>query len=715
MLRKIWFKILHLGVNDDLPFDSVRKIIAINRILFIICSTSAINLIGDCLKELYFYAIVDVAIIVSFSFFFWLSYKGYYKLSFHCIVLSLNFFLFILASSTGTQSGIFLLFFPLIIISFFFIGINQRVSLFFYSFLPIALLTITVTTDYSLLKRQSISIDAMNYLFFESILSIIIFTGYSLYTIVETNETIEIKLRENKANLNAIYNNGLLNIVFIDKEMRVKNFNELAKENSLSILHLPINKGDYFLDFILKEDKKYFIRSVKKALNGKVTYLEKNVVKDEHDLWYELHFCPVLDETRNVEGIIIAATNITERKRIEIKILEARKNAEADNRSKSQFLSSISQEIRNPMNTLIGIVGELLGNKPREDQFTRLSNLKTSAEKFLIIINDILDFNRLDTGEFELDESEFNLIHLLTTLTNFISPLITNKDLEFVTIYDEKIPTVLIGDSVRLSQIITNLIGNSIRYTERGKIVFEVKLEEENIEYSQIGFYISDTGYGIEEHTIDSIFESYDSDYSDLNGIVPSSGLGLVITKRLLEYMNTTIFLESELRKGAKYYFTLKFKNTERSELDSLNYIIEKREKSPYKKLKNMRLLLVEDYLINQMIVEEFLSKWEVKLDIADNGLQALGLLESKDYDIILMDLQMPELDGFETTKRIRSKADLKYKNIPILALTASSINDIRASIIEAGMNDYISKPFESEELYEKILKYTEYNNDYLF
>ncbi len=128
-----------------------------------------------------------------------------------------------------------------------------------------------------------------------------------------------------------------------------------------------------------------------------------------------------------------------------------------------------------------------------------------------------------------------------------------------------------------------------------------------------------------------------------------------------------------------------------------------------------MRLLLVEDYLINQMIVEEFLSKWEVKLDIADNGLQALGLLESKDYDIILMDLQMPELDGFETTKRIRSKADLKYKNIPILALTASSINDIRASIIEAGMNDYISKPFESEELYGKILKYTEYNNDYLF
>ena len=128
-----------------------------------------------------------------------------------------------------------------------------------------------------------------------------------------------------------------------------------------------------------------------------------------------------------------------------------------------------------------------------------------------------------------------------------------------------------------------------------------------------------------------------------------------------------------------------------------------------------MRLLLVEDYLINQMIVEEFLSKWEVSLDIADNGLQALGLIESKDYDIILMDLQMPELDGFETTKRIRSKTDLKYKNIPILALTASSVNDIRASIIEAGMNDFISKPFESEELYGKILKYTENNNDSLF
>ena len=712
MLKKLWFKILHLGANDDLPLSSIRKIVAINRILFIICSTSAINLIGDCFNELYFFAKIDAAIITLFSFFFWLSYKGYYELSLHAMALSLNFFQFVLASSTGTQSGIFLLFFPLIIISFFFIGINQRKLLFFYTFLPIALLAITVTTDYSLFEKQSLSTNSINYLFFESILSIIMFTGYSLYTIVETNENIEMKLQDNKANLNAIYNNGLLNIVFIDKEMRVKNSNELAKENSLSVLHLPINKGDYFLDFILPEDKKYFSRSFKKALKGHVTFLEKHVVTVEYDLWYELHFCPVYDENRQVEGVIIGATNITERKRIEIKISQARKNAEADNKSKSQFLSSVSQEIRNPMNTLIGTVGDLLSHNPREDQFIKLVNIKTSAEKFLIIINDILDFNRLDSGEFELDESEFNLIQLLTTLTDFISPSITNKGLEFITAYDEKIPTVLIGDSVRLSQIITNLIGNSIHYTEQGKISFEVKLEEENREYSQIGFFISDTGSGIEENTIDSIFESYDSAYSNLNEIVPSSGLGLVITKRLLEFLNTTIFVESELRKGAKYYFSLKFKNTERTHSDNLNYALIKQEKSPYKQLKNMRLLLVEDYLVNQMIVEEFLSKWEIQIDIADNGLQALELIKIKDYDIILMDLQMPDLDGYEATRRIRNKTDLKYQKIPILALTASSIQDIRSQIIEAGMNDYISKPFDPEELFGKILKYTENNND---
>jgi signal transduction histidine kinase/CheY-like chemotaxis protein len=612
---------------------------------------------------------------------------------------------------SGLQTGLFLFFFPLIVISFFLIGIKEKKLLISYSLLPIILLSIAITTDYSLLQDQPLKKEDAKFLFWETILSLIVFTGYSLYSIIDINEKIEMKLLDGRANLHAVFNNGLLNIVFLDRDMKIKNFNDLAKENVYNIIKQNIQVGDNFLKLVLENDRRYFIRHFREAMKGKVIQVEENIKLQSTDLWYEMHFSPTYNDENYIDGIIFSSFDITERKKMEINIRIAKNKAEAANFSKSHFLSSVSQGIRTPMNEVIGITGLLLEKDPRKDQVEKLKILKSSADNFLVIINDILDFNQLDSGKFELDESKFNLHHLLSTMSNFISPHAMEKRIEFVTFYDENIPSILLGDSVRLSQIIMNLIGNAIKHTQKGKITFEARLEEINFHYTHIAFSISDTGSGIEEENIDSLFENFDRAYSDNSGLVAGSGLGLVITKRLLDFLNTAIFVESELGKGSKFSFTIKFKNTEETLLNRSEFIQQKLWMSENKLLKGKRLLLVEDFLINQIVVAEFLSKWEIELDIADNGIQALEKTKYQEYDIILMDLQMPEMDGYQTTRIIRSQENPKYANIPIIAMTASPESEIQEQVFEAGMNDFITKPFDPDDLFNKILKHVKNKN----
>jgi CheY-like chemotaxis protein len=233
----------------------------------------------------------------------------------------------------------------------------------------------------------------------------------------------------------------------------------------------------------------------------------------------------------------------------------------------------------------------------------------------------------------------------------------------------------------------------------------------ENLEYTQIGFTISDSGIGIAEDSVDMLFEVYDLSYSNNHVKVGGSGLGLVITKKLLDYMNTTIFVESEIGKGTKFYFTIKFKNSEMSFSKIKNKYSERINFIENRLPKGIRILLVEDYLINQLVVSEFLSKWEIHLDIADNGLQALENINEKSYDLILMDLQMPDMDGFQATKMIRDHVDFSKSMVPIIAMTASPASEIHEKVKASGMNDFISKPFEPEDLFNKIIRHLENKN----
>lgn len=711
MPKSLWHTITYLGEKSNMPQSSIRSISNTNRLLFILFCVGLINFISDFLRGLYLYTFLDFIITFLAGLFYYLHGIGFYRITFHILVLFLTISTFLFSSIDGFRTGLFLFFFPLIAINFFLVGIKNKRILFSYLSLTLILLLIAIVTDFSLFKSQSISNEDISYLFWESLISMLIFTGYSLLSVVEIDKGIEEKLNESRANLNAVLNNGLMSIIFLDKQMKIKKFNEFADKNALNLFGKRINVGDNFLDFILKRDKRLIIRYFLEALKGRDIKYEMNLKPYDKDLWYEIILSPSYSDDYSIEGIILASLDVTEKKMMELEIQLARKKAEAANYGKSQFLSSISQEIRTPMNTVIGIAGSLLEKNPKKDQIEKLKNLKSAAENFLIIINDVLDLNRLESGKFALDESEFNLNHLVTTISNFTYPVAQEKNIELMVVYDTGIPEILLGDSIRLSQIITNLIVNAIKHTDEGKVVFEVKQEEANLEYTQIGFTISDSGIGIAEDSVDMLFEVYDLSYSNNHVKVGGSGLGLVITKKLLDYMNTTIFVESEIGKGTKFYFTIKFKNSEMSFSKIKNKYSERINFIENRLPKGIRILLVEDYLINQLVVSEFLSKWEIHLDIADNGLRALENINEKSYDLILMDLQMPDMDGFQATKMIRDHVDFSKSMVPIIAMTASPASEIHEKVKASGMNDFISKPFEPEDLFNKILRHLENKN----
>lgn len=707
MIYKFLEYISNIGVNDNLPPDAKTKLININRLIIFVTTIGLLNFFYDLTNALFFYCILDLIVCFLLLFFLFLNFIGYYKLVSNFLILFLNIITFVAASSGGRETIFFLYFFPIMILSFFLFGIKEKKLLVIYTFIPICLLIFTILTDFSLFLDPTLTSKEIKYIFWANLINLILCTFYGLMNIIHLNSDIENNLVKNKANLNAIFNNSLLYIVLLDQNKKVKAFNKLAKDFFYQIYSREILINDDILNFIPKQDKNKFILNFYKTTLGQNIKAERRVKFQNNVQWFEIYFNPTYNENNIINGVIFSIIEITDHKKSEFNIKQERQKAEAANAHKSYFLSNISQEIRTPMNSIIGMTGMLLENNPKKDQIENLKILKYSAQNLLVIINDILDFNRIDSGNIEFEKVEFNLKYLIDTISNLHSNLIYEKPINFVTKYDERIPTILIGDSVRLSQILTNLINNAIKFTNDGTVSLDIQLEELATNYTDVGFAVTDTGIGISEDNIDYIFESFSQD-SRIYTNFGTTGLELAITKRLLEFQNSTIFVESELGRGSKFYFSLRFEYNKTELLNSNFTYSQKTQLQNHHLLKGLQILLVEDYAINQIVALEFLSKWKVELDIAENGVNALEKFKTKKYDIILMDLQMPEMDGYETTRRIRMLEKSLHKKTPIIALTASAISEIRNRIMEAGMDDSISKPFNPDDLFNKILKYTE-------
>ncbi|MEP6845253.1 MAG: ATP-binding protein, partial [Panacibacter sp.] len=391
--------------------------------------------------------------------------------------------------------------------------------------------------------------------------------------------------------------------------------------------------------------------------------------------------------------------NISVRKRREEEIIAMKEKAEQASHAKSEFLSIMSHEIRTPLNSVIGFAELLLKNNPRQDQAEYLNILKFSGEHLLNLVNDILDFNKLDAGKIELEQSAFNLEVLVTNLYKSFLPGAVEKDIQLIKEYDGSIPQGLRGDSLRFNQVLNNLVGNAIKFTQKGSVTISVKLQEVVNDHAIINFRITDSGIGIPQNKLEKIFELFTQVDNTTSRQYGGTGLGLNIAQKIVKAMGGDLKVKSLCGQGSEFYFTIKLS---KAVLSETKHYIEQPDEKNDRPLENKKILLAEDHKANGMLAKQFLSKWGAEVYVAENGGEVLQFMEKMTFDIILMDLQMPLIDGYDCTRIIRKK----YNELPILALTASKGDEIEKKVYEAGMNDIIGKPFKPKELKEKLITY---------
>ncbi|MEQ8324128.1 MAG: tetratricopeptide repeat protein [Vicingaceae bacterium] len=385
---------------------------------------------------------------------------------------------------------------------------------------------------------------------------------------------------------------------------------------------------------------------------------------------------------------------------------EQRNRAERSEAFKQQFLANMSHEIRTPMNAVLGMTSLVLDTELSEKQANYLLAIKKSSESLLVIINDILDLSKLEAGKVELEKIPFSLKDQLKQVYDTLRFKAEEKALTFETEIDPNVPLLLMGDPSRLNQVLINLCGNSIKFTEKGKVGIKVELVEGS--EADIRFRVSDTGIGISKEKIDHLFEAFEQAEASISRKYGGTGLGLSISKTLIELQKGAIAVESQMGQGSEFIFTIPYSIAKPEEYAGyLNH-----SEVDIVSLHGIRILVGEDNEFNQIVIKDTLHNLitDAQVDVVENGSLVVKKLESNEYDLILMDVNMPEMGGHEATRFIRENLDEHKRNIPIIALTASVLNTDISRCLHSGMNDYIPKPFRREELLATLMRHYDKN-----
>ncbi len=468
------------------------------------------------------------------------------------------------------------------------------------------------------------------------------------------------------------------------KEFVGKNISDITGQ-------LPITKEDYT-----------------EAMNG----AEVKRIFEIEEKFFEVSYAQLRDDDDHVNGVIGrvhgvigVASDITTFKQAERQLMEAKQMAEGASKMKEQFLANISHEIRTPMSGIVGLTRILLDSNGLDDeQMKYLKSIKISSDNLMIIINDILDVSKIEAGKMTFEETPFDLREIVNHTKELFKSKADEKSVDLICEMDEEIPRHLSGDPTRLSQILNNLVSNAIKFTPKGYVLVRVKMRSVSSNKITLDFEVKDSGIGIPAESISSIFESFTQASTETTRKFGSTGLGLTIVKKLIELQNGNIGIKSKPNEGTTFFFSLTFTVSDASEID-----VKKDHWAEYrnKDISHLSVLCAEDNMINQMVLKKILSEWKVKAVFAENGKIAIEKLKEQHFDIILMDVQMPEMDGFTATRNIRAQSEASYSAIPILAVTGSATSIGIQRCYDCGMNDFISKPYDHNELRKKIILLT--------
>ncbi len=530
------------------------------------------------------------------------------------------------------------------------------------------------------------------------------YTNQQLSHEIKEKEKIENELIESENLLNKIIESAMDSMVLLDESGHIEYWSVqseylLGWDNSEIVGQLFTEK---LIPSDLKEDFLFNLKDIGIHQEGSQDkrILETQLLhKEERSIDVEISLASVKLSKKWIVCAFIR--DISQRKVYENEILQSRDKAEEASAAKLQFLSMMSHEIRTPLNAVIGTSQLLLEENPRKDQLENLNILKFSAENLLGIINDILDFNKVEEGKLILDSQSFNLDLLCENVVNSFIPQAKEKGIEIK--YQNKLKRInlVLGDETRLSQVLINLFGNAVKFTSTGSVVLSVELINLNDRLGEVKFEIIDTGIGISPEKINSVFDRFTQVHQfDAKKKYGGTGLGLSISKNIVNLMGGKLFVSSKQGIGSNFYFSVKLPIPFKEDPS-----ITEKEGDEFHIIFNKKILIVEDHKINQIVASKFLKKYKCVVEIAENGEIAVNKVKENEneYDLILMDLEMPVLDGYEAAIAIRNHEKDTEFYTPIVALSANALMDVSKKVQDAGMNGYISKPFDSQHFYAQI------------
>jgi PAS domain S-box-containing protein len=688
-----WFSFRNY-LNEDTFTARLRSYKTVSFLFFFL--TSFLNFLADLYYSFAITSVFTVLIVIVGHLIDWGKTRSAYVLLLTIFISSL----LLLSNFEGLRAGAYFFFFPCIV-SFAFLAdyIDRKTTVTTYIIsLAALLICLYISPEYSKVQKMTENMYTINFRF--NVITSFALILWMSFALARENQLRLNTLKNNERYLNTIFNTSLNATLVIDMETGL-----VTNHNSHSILLFgageetnPI-KGSEACSFFHEltqdgwEDLYQEMCNPHKNWEGELTCIRKDGT-----------FFPAVVRIASFryndkEYKKITIDDISERKEILKELREAKSKAEESAVVKTQFLSNMSHELRTPLNGIIGATNLLLLEQTLPSQQEQLNILKFSSEHMLSLINEILDLSKLDANKVKLEKITIDIPGFIETVSVPFLNQFRDKGLDFEVKIDPLIKTSVTGDPTRINQVLGNLLSNALKFTSNGGVTLEVKALAVKSESMHLEFSVTDTGIGISEEKRQKIFEQFIQADEKTTRKYGGTGLGLTISQKLVQLMNGELKVESKYNKGSKFYFDVTlpiFRSRTR-------LFVNTKAPQDTTALKGLKVLIAEDNPINMMIASRFLDKWGIVYSKAVNGLEAVSLCTQKDFDLILMDLEMPEMDGYGALNEIRKVNE----KIPAIAFTAAVFENMREKLTASGFNDYIQKPFQPDDLHARLVKFS--------